>query len=112
MLTKDMEKWTKSAARDKWQEDCPIADDEPRNSKARYDNDYSRFANLEEEPDAPAMAESRDWYFDEKGNRCSISGAAGASGGGYNATSAPVESPPARTGKPAVKKGFLKDTKG
>lgn len=107
-MRSNLSKWEQP---DRWQEDSPIGDDEPKNPKKRYDNDYSRFADLEEEPDEPAQPETRDWYYDEKGNyrkRSTSSSTSPPAAAGREEGASPSKA----SGKPAVKKGFLKDTKG
>merc|ERR1711966_156421 len=45
-------------------EDALVKDDAL--PKSKYSNDYSRFEEVEEEPDAP-VKDDRNYYFDEKG---------------------------------------------
>lgn len=96
MLTKDLGKWAKKS-NDLWQADLPEGTEQP--APCKYDVDYSRFDKLDDVEDAQENAvETRDWYYDEHGQRQSISKKA--------APSAPA--PDADT---QLKKGFLDSAK-
>ncbi|CAE7359340.1 BMY1, partial [Symbiodinium pilosum] len=60
----DLDKWTKKADHDRWEADLPEGT-EPI-SVSKYDNDYSRFDSIVDEPEAPQQ-EHRDYYFDHTG---------------------------------------------
>lgn len=60
----DMMKWAKKRDGDGWGEDSPEGTEAP--VKIKYNNDYSRFDDIEDAPE-PTGAEERDWYCDEKG---------------------------------------------
>lgn len=60
----DLDKWTKKAEKDRWEADLP--DGTEPTSTAKYNNDYSRFDSIVEEPEKQEL-EKRDYYFDQKG---------------------------------------------
>ncbi|CAE7569616.1 unnamed protein product, partial [Symbiodinium natans] len=60
----DLDKWTKKTEHDRWEADLP--DGTEPTSTSKYDNDYSRFDGIKEEPEKPEE-EKRDYYFDERG---------------------------------------------
>lgn len=102
-ILKDMDKWAKKATPDKWESDLPDGTEpEPRASK-KYDNDYSRFDDIELEEET-AAPESRDYYFDEKGNPRKFQQTPQVKAASSTAGSE-------RTGESAVKKGFLSGAK-
>eukprot|EP00438_Fugacium_kawagutii_P022488 Skav229695 [mRNA] locus=scaffold3722:200337:207677:- [translate_table: standard] len=95
-LLSDMDKWAKKSTPDsnleqRWEADLP---DGTEMAARKYDNDYSRFDQIQEEQDAPAE-DSRDFYFDEKGVPKKLN--------------EPKETKDAL--QPAMKKGFLENVK-
>lgn len=102
-ILKDMEKWAKKTTPDKWESDLPDGTEpEPRVNK-KYDNDYSRFDEIEIEEETTTL-ESRDYYFDEKGNPKKFEQAPQVKAASSTAGTGP-------TSESAVKKGFLTGAK-
>jgi len=97
-ILKDLDKWAKRAQPDTWEADAPEGA-EPQPAR-KYDNDYSRFKDIDEEEEKPQQ-ETRDYYFD------------------HNGVPRKFEQPPATksasssvgTKEAAVKKGFLEGAK-
>mmetsp|Transcript_128763 Transcript_128763/g.223306 ORF Transcript_128763/g.223306 Transcript_128763/m.223306 type:complete len:534 (-) Transcript_128763:233-1834(-) len=99
MIKSDLTKWSKAAgANQLWSDDRPEGPDMPP-EKCKYDNDYSRFDSVEDVVDEPVVDE-RDWYYDEKGVRRSISRA-----------SVSEANPNEAKSEPALKKGFFDNAK-
>mmetsp|Transcript_42368 Transcript_42368/g.76037 ORF Transcript_42368/g.76037 Transcript_42368/m.76037 type:complete len:539 (+) Transcript_42368:54-1670(+) len=96
-MLKDLDKWAKAAEPDKWEADAPDGADEPAR---KYDNDYSRFKDIEEEEEKPEP-ETRDYYFDHNGVPRKFE------------QPAATKSTSSSTGtkEAAVKKGFLENAK-
>eukprot|EP00929_Paragymnodinium_shiwhaense_P024376 TRINITY_DN15016_c0_g1_i1.p1 TRINITY_DN15016_c0_g1~~TRINITY_DN15016_c0_g1_i1.p1 ORF type:complete len:558 (+),score=145.21 TRINITY_DN15016_c0_g1_i1:68-1741(+) len=64
-MMEGFESFQRKQGRDIWSgDDMPEGTEEVKSSK--YDNDYSRFEIIDEEPDK-APVDDRDWYYDEKG---------------------------------------------
>lgn len=65
ILTNDLGKWSNKHQTEMWEEDVP------ESAQSKYDVDYSRFRHVDDivEESAP---ESRDWYLDSNGQRCSV----------------------------------------
>lgn len=103
-LTKDFAKFAK--LHDKWGEDLPDGNERP-NPKAKYDNDYSRFKDLDDEPEETG-GEQRDWYYDTTGKRVEISKDKSQKTEQPEATAASNEN---SVSGPAMKKGFLDNAK-
>lgn len=102
-ILKDMEKWAKKSTPDKWESDLPDGTEpEPPVSK-KYDNDYSRFDDIDIEEEK-AEPESRDYYFDEKGNTKKFAQAPQVKAASSTAGTEPSSGS-------AVKKGFLAGAK-
>jgi len=90
-ILSDLDKWAKKSAPDRWEADRP---DGTEGTK-KYTNDYSRFEQIEEEPEPPEK-DSRDYYFDAKGVPKKID-------------EPKQEGPTSQS--PAMKKGFLENVK-
>jgi len=99
-----MEGWDKFAKKqDVWEADSPEGTEEP--AACKYDVDYSRFDRIADDDDGGMRAvEERDWYYDSTGQRREINRQPTATGSRPTGESAP----PAQ---PAVKKGFLNESK-
>ncbi len=91
-LMSDLDKWAKKSTPDRWEADLP---DGTEAIIKKYDNDYSRFDQIQEE--AEVVEDNRDFYFDEKGKVHKV---------GEDVK--PQCRPPS---EPAVKKGFLENVK-
>lgn len=102
-LLKDMDKWAKKATPDKWESDLPDGTENAPQAGKKYDNDYSRFDDIEVEEEKEAL-ETRDYYFDEKGNPKKFERAPQVKAASSTASTE-------RTSDPAVKKGFLSGAK-
>jgi len=98
MMVNDMSKFTNASSQ--WgQDDMPDgAEPEPTQ---KYEVDYSRFDKIEDVTEK-VVVEERDWYYDEKGVRRTISASKS-----NNAPGAPS----AAGAGPAMKKGFLDSAK-
>jgi hypothetical protein len=89
---------------DKWEADLPDGIEDI--SSQKYDNDYSRFNSIKEEPEEKKV-DDRDWYYDTSGQRRQLSRRQPEATG-----SQPTGSGPAESGAdPTVKKGFLSSAK-
>lgn len=90
-LLTDLDKWAKKSTSDRWEADLPDGTEVTK----KYNNDYSRFDQIQEELDEPAE-DTRDFYFDEKG------------------VPQKLDQPKQTDGlpsQPAMKKGFLENVK-
>lgn len=95
-MSKSFDAMQRKQDQNKWEADLPDGNDE---LSCKYDNDYSRFANIPDEEDAPKV-EERDWYYDSTGQRRQVDKRQ------PEATGSQSYEPSGKTG-PAVKKGFL-----
>ncbi|CAJ1342460.1 unnamed protein product [Effrenium voratum] len=92
-LLADMDKWAQKSAADRWQADLPDGTDR---AVRKYDNDYSRFNEIQEEAEAP-QKDTRDYYFDEQGQMKKLE--------------EPKTKLAAESTESALKKGFLENAK-